>query len=440
MKNIFLLFLVFSAFSQDPNPQTGALRITWPLNRTVLQMDASNQATINIAGQHVTNDLYPGFLKVRQLQYKIVKLNGKDGKDISDYTNGYLNFASADIKNDISSKDLRTYLKTISLPKGWYRLQVRIRKSLFGGYETLQKQDILFGVGDVYLIAGQSNAAGYSDAVYDPGVIQNANNYEERNAISAITSRKVLESNEIPIKIEGLPINSAIKDANGITIGYSQKGFSRLEKTMSGAFTPIYPRGKGSWCWGPLGSKLVESHPDTPILFFNAAEANTSLSGWADKYWVDDAGNYILPPVWAGDQCTTLPCLNKATYGVYKQFRSSLQMYGHILGLRAILWHQGERDAQNNAASYTYYTTKMNTMINQSRTDIGNLNLSWLSSQVSYYTLLSGGVPVVYNQHLEASPTALNSAQQAVWNSGSKKYPGIFTDDLGADARNSSKP
>jgi hypothetical protein len=215
MKNIFLLFLAFSAFGQDPQPQTGALRITWPLNRTVLQMGANNQASINVAGQHVTYELYPTFLRVRQLQYKIVKLDTKTGADVSDVTNGYEDINGSEFNNDISSKDLRTFLKTITLSKGWYRLQIRIRRSFITGFKTIQRQDVLFGVGDVYLIAGQSNAQGYQqesgNATPNPnngddnGIVQNSNNYEPRNAVSVI-DRKILpddEGNTIPIQIKG---------------------------------------------------------------------------------------------------------------------------------------------------------------------------------------------------------------------------------------------
>lgn len=418
--------------AQDPEPQTGALRITWPLNRTVFQQNTNSQATLNIAGQHVGSDLYPGFLKVRKLQYKIVKLKTQDGSDDGEYTNGYEDFNNSDINNDISSQYLRTFNKTLSnLPKGWYRLQVRIRKGLLSGYRTIQRQDILFGVGDNYLIAGQSNAAGYIDENQpedggDPGIIQNSNNYTAHHSISVV-DRPVLENTSNSVKIKGFPINIPISTTSSI-----QKGFSKLEKTKNGTYTPIYPRGIGSWCWGPLGSKLVENQPNTPIIFFNSASPNSEIKSWSDKYYRDDAGNFIYPPLWDTTPCNTLPCPNNTTYWVYKQFRSSLQMYGHILGLRAILWHQGESDAMFNLSDYSYYTTRMNELINQSRTDIGNPNLSWLISEVSYY--YNNGEQ---NKSDGTSRSTLNLAQQSVWDTGNKKYAGVFTDDLGADKRNS---
>ena len=439
MKNLLLgafLLASITAFTQnDPSPQTGALRITWPINRSNFQRSTTDQATFNIAGQHIGSDLYPGFLKVRKLQYKITRLDTKTGNDVAEITNGYEDFdtsgSNSDINNDISSKDFRTFLKELTYPKGSYRLQVRIRKGLFSGFKTIQRQDVLFGIGDAFLIAGQSNASGYKDG-NDLGVIQNAQNYNSYHAVSVI-DRKDLDNNSNSLKIEGLPINTIIKDNNGFPIGTSQKGFSKLEKTKNGDYSYIYPRGQGSWCWGPLSSKIIENQADVPISFFNAAQRDSEIKQWSDKFWRDDAGNFIFNPF---APCASLPCI-RDDYWVYKQFRSSLQMYAHIYGIRAILWHQGENDAQREGyfgvTNFDYLTGRMNSTITQSRTDIGFPNLSWLTSQVSYYVL--NGTP--QNEHPESNPTTVNLKQQAVWNSGDKKYQGIFTDDLGANTRNS---
>jgi Carbohydrate esterase, sialic acid-specific acetylesterase/Viral BACON domain len=422
----FLVVSLTTYAQTDPAPQIGALRITWPLNRSTFQRNTTDQATFNIAGQHIGGDLYPGFLKVRKLQYKIVKLDTKTGADVSEITNGYEDFNNSNINNDIGSKDLRTFLKLMTIPKGSYRLQVRIRKGLLSGFKTIQRQDILFGVGDVYLVAGQSNASGYFDETYDSGIKQNAENYTPHHAVSVI-DRKEMENSSNSIKIEGLPINLVVNTTTSI-----QKGFSKLEKTSNGDYSYIYPRGIGSWCWGPLASKLIENSTDVPISFFNAASPNSEIKSWADKFYRDDDGNFSFPPPWDTVPCSNLPCPNNTTYWVYKQFRSSLQMYGHILGLKSVLWHQGEADAQQNKSNYGYYTNRMNELVTQSRTDIGS-NLSWLSSEVSYYAL--NGIP--QNYHAESNPTVLNNAQRSVWNASDKKYQGIFTDDLGEDTRNS---
>jgi hypothetical protein len=441
MKNLLLGAFVLAsttAFAQNnPSAQTGALRITWPINRSNFQRSTSDQATFNIAGQHIGSDLYPGFLKVRKLQYKITKLDTKTGDDVSEITNGYEDFNNSDINNDISSKDFRTFLKELTIPKGSYRLQVRIRKGLFVGYKTIQRQDVLFGIGDAFLIGGQSNASGYQNNEEpnnggDKGIVANANNYTQYHAISVI-DRENLANSQNSIKIEGLPVNKVIRDINNNIIGTSQKGFSKLEKTRNGDYSYIYPRGQGSWCWGPLASKIIENQADVPISFFNAANHNSEIKSWSDNVWKDDAGNLIFNPF---APCASLPCV-RDDYWVYKQFRSSLQMYTHIYGVRAILWHQGEADAQREGffgvTNFDYMTGRINSLISQTRTDIGNPNLSWLTSEVSYYVL--NGVP--QNFHSESNPTTLNLRQRAVWNAGDKKYQGIFTDDLGADTRNS---
>jgi len=417
-------FCSFVTFAQiEPAAQVGTLRITWPINRATFQQNVDNQATIDIAGQFIGNLPYSSVL-----EYKIVKLNTQDGSEGVTIINAYETITS--FNNTISSKYLKTFLFNELLNKGWYCLQVRLRKRISFFTITLARTEVLFGVGDNYLIAGQSNASGYFDR-NDEGIKQNAENYIERHGVSVI-DRKDLDNTDASIKIEGLPIHKIIKDINANTIGYEQKGFSKLEKTKNGTYSYIYPRGVGSWCWGPLASKLIENQTDTPLMFFNSAQRDSQIKQWSDKYWKDDSGNIIFNP-YGG--CTVLPCL-RDDYWVYKQFRSALQMYGHICGVKAILWHQGEKDAQINT-NVDYYTERMSNTIGQSRTDIGNPNLSWLSSQVSYYSYDIGGTRQVFNEHPESSPSSLNLAQQAVWNTDNKKYQGVFTDDLGANARNS---
>ena len=392
MKNhiLWVVFLLpFFTIAQEL-PQVGALRITFPANRTVIQRNTNNQATISIAGQYIGDKLYD-----RILQYRIIRLNTQTGTPTDTITvgkNGYKTLLATN--NTISSSYLKTFLLDTTLSTGWYRLDVRLAIKIFASYITLARNQILFGVGDVYLIAGQSNAAGYKDEENDAGIIQYSETYKQYSSINAITHRKERWNGENPMIIEGLPI---------------QNGFSNLEKnkiTERGSYTPIYPRGQGSWCWGPLANRIIESNTSTPTLFFNASEVNQPIATW-DKTNTSQLG--------------------------YKQFRSSLQMYGHILGLKSILWHQGERDAQNNPTSnFAYYTNKMNDLIAQSRTDIGSPNLSWLSSEVSYY--YDNGEQ---NKSVGGSKSTLNYAQQAVWSPTNQKYQGVFTDDLGADKRNS---
>ena len=374
----------------EPLPQVGLLRITWPINRMVFQQNTNGEATIDIAGQMIGSATL-GII----LRYRITRLNTKDGMEGTLITNNYETITSAYFTNNISSTNLKTFLFSTQLAKGWYRLELKIQRPL--NTTPRAKTEIIFGIGDNYGICGQSNAAGYQDN-NDAGIVAHSENYMPYHAVSVI-DRKELITNANSIKIEGLPINNKIKDDL-----YEQKGFSKLEKTKSGIYSPIYPKGQGSWCWGPLASKLIDNQTDTPIMFFNSAIRGSEIGQWSDK--------------------------TRGDYWVYKQFRSTLQMYLHTSGIKAVLWHQGERDAETNTNSGVY-TGGMNSVITQSRTDIGSANLSWFSSEVSYY--YANGEQ---NKSTGGSRSSLNLAQQAVWNNGDKKFQGIFTDDLGASFRN----
>ena len=119
MKNhiLWVVFLLpLFTIAQDL-PQVGALRITFPANRTVIQQNTNNQATISIAGQYIGDKLYN-----RTLQYRIIRLNTQTGIPTDTITVGKSGYKTLLTTNStINSSYLKTFLLDTTLSTGWYR-------------------------------------------------------------------------------------------------------------------------------------------------------------------------------------------------------------------------------------------------------------------------------------------------------------------------------
>lgn len=125
---------------------SGADSITRPIQNSVLQRNNSNLANVGIAGQALSNTT----LSFITIQYRIQQLNPQNSAYLSTLINwttqncdygGIFNF-------------------TVNLPGGWYQLDVK--SSVTG----TQMASVKFGVGEVFIIAGQSNAQGASTSLY----------------------------------------------------------------------------------------------------------------------------------------------------------------------------------------------------------------------------------------------------------------------------------
>ena len=78
-------------------------------------------------------------------------------------------------------------------------------------------------------------------------------------------------------------------------------------------------------------------------------------------------------------------------YGLpYTTLKNALNYYGSLFGVRAVLWHQGEADADVNvnpiykATSAADYQTKLQAVIAKSRADFVAPNLTWYVSKASF--------------------------------------------------------
>ncbi|MES2516589.1 MAG: T9SS type A sorting domain-containing protein [Bacteroidota bacterium] len=219
--------------------------------------------------------------------------------------------------------------------QGWYKLEVR------GSLNGVQIGDVAtvdrVGVGEVFIIAGQSNAEGV----------------EYIQGVGASDDRVNCYSRRNDLRFGGTD-NIALSD------------FSKLD-----ANTNIAPRGPNGWCWGKLGD-LLANRLNVPIMFFNVAFGGTTSDMWARTARGETAYNPYAGEIYFNN----LP---------YRNLSDVLHYYTTQLGVRAVLWCQGEGDnytlgKQNVSA--TTYKNNLQTVINRTRAETGK-NISWVIALTS---------------------------------------------------------
>lgn len=330
---IVLLLVNFAGFAQ--------ITINLPLSRSVFQRDNNNASTIYISG--IYEDV------IEKIEARLVPV--KTGQGVAtDWT----------IVTDKPQNG--SFVGSINGTGGWYQLQVRGWKNgTIVSQSTVEK----VGIGEVFLIAGQSNAEG-------------KRNFGEKSSVddrvNCFDYQKVDFLDEIP------PFQS----------------FSHIERTSS-----IAPRGQGSWCWGELGD-LLAKRLNVPIMFFNAAYEGASIENW----YSSSIGVATKHPFFQFTFPRETP---------YSYLRISLQYYISQLGLRSVLWEQGEAELELNTTQ-EYYATALKKVIEKSRLESGK-KISWMVSRTS---LLKTN---------QTYPTVIK-AQDSVINSAEYIFEGPYTDSI----------
>ncbi|GAB3027037.1 hypothetical protein GCM10027185_28440 [Spirosoma pulveris] len=221
----------------------------------------------------------------------------------------------------------------ITVSAGWYRLDVRSRS---GTTIIAQSQVNRVGVGEVFIIAGQSNAEG--------GFQRPPSAVDDR--VMCVDFRQdSLSEQLIPLQFSHI--------SYGTNIGPSQPPH-------------IY---------SILGDKLAQ-RLNVPILFLGAALGGTSSTDWQQSA--------------AGNMGTGR---NSA---VYRRMGAVLLHYVTRTGARAVLWHQGESDI--HSSTQTYFDN-IKYVIEKSRQQLGGKPLAWCVSRASYiFGQTSSSVIAAQNQ------------------------------------------
>jgi NPCBM/NEW2 domain/Carbohydrate esterase, sialic acid-specific acetylesterase len=347
MKNLLTLFIIFIG-----QITFGQITISNPLNNAIYQRNAASQANLVISGSYNANI-------VTAVQAKLT--NADNNVVVIDWT----------IIAQNPSKGY--YSGTLyNVPAGWYSLEVRSLKS---GVVLNTTSLNRVGIGDVFMIAGQSNAQGY---IY--------NNY------LGASSPKVTTHN------------------NGVYCSNQDFPFPNLTQ-LSGTVKPS-SAGRDAWCYGKLGDDLVAQN-GFPVAFFNSGASGASSENWK----VSSDGQPTNNPFTGLQFCSVTFENNGLPYSVglpYSNFKRGLNYYNSMFGARAVLWHQGESD-RFLGISTAAYQSNVSYVINKSRADFSS-NLPWVISRVSY----------------ESSTTsaAVISGQNNLINGSAQIFAGPMTDGV----------
>jgi hypothetical protein len=317
------------------------IKIKFPSDRAVFQRDKNNRATIYISG------IYTRIID--RVEAKLTPING--GAEVGWET----------IQSNLQGG---AFSGSLNAQGGWYRLEVRGWK---GGQLVDHHQLERVGVGEVFLVAGQSNGQGY----FDRGAPR-----AEDDRVSCIDHDNVNDGNE------NLP--------------YPQ--FAHLESNSR-----ISPRGRSAWSWGKLGDLLV-ARLGVPVLFYNAAWYGSSSRNWRESSNGGATNSDYDPSQYYNPI--------GSPYGMMK---AVLRYYVPITGIRGVLWLQGEADNDMNTSADTYFHN-IREVIDRSRSDSGK-NLSWMVSLTSFSNRAG-----VDNQ--------VNDGQRRVISSVSNVFEGPDTDKI----------
>ncbi|MCF0072135.1 T9SS type A sorting domain-containing protein [Dyadobacter sp. CY261] len=253
---------------------------------------------------------------------------------------------------------------TFTAPAGWYRLKLT-------GTADHDMTDSAFvdrvGVGEVFLITGNSNAMGL------PGL---GAKDASANVVSFNALNKTLNNENITIAPDGpMP----------------PPAFEPLKSTSN-----IFPNGETSWYWGELGDLLFQRWK-TPVLFFNTAWAAANAENYRDAASGKDAYNLYVGKYWPNRQ-------------PYSNIVNTMRYLTSLTGVRAVLWSHGENDAQLGFNENQYFEG-IRTLILNSRTDSG-YNIPWYIARNSASNQLKDPyLPVLNAQNRLIALTGFNAFQ-----------------------------
>lgn len=381
LKKILLLILLIST----SNLLFSQITISSPVVRQVFQRDLNNKASLTITGSYSQT--------VDAIQAKLTAVKVGQGTNI-DWT-------------IISPNPLGGIFKgTLSVGGGWYKLEVRgiLAGKVVGSISTIEK----VGIGEVFVIAGQSNAGGSS--------------LLETNETGA-TDDRVNCANFISPRTYYPNFPFLHADLNQFSI----IEFSQLKKTAA-----IGPTGLGPYYWGKVGDAL-SAKLNVPIMFFN-----TGWSGASIRVWRESAENPTIgvPSDFQFDNTNN----NRYVPGYpYSNLSSVLSYYGINLGVRAVLWMEGETQSLLNLDAIAQgltppvtvesYLDNLRRLVKRTRQDLGNNKLAWVVARTSYSSQLNCSNPNTLPP--SPSPIIVNAQNQAISDPTlAPMYPGPFTDNI----------
>ena len=337
-----------------PSLVLSQIKITSPTSRAVYQRDIAGQRSVTISG---TFSIPSDRIEARAVPVAMGQGVETGWKTIQQQPKG------------------GTFSGDISLLGGWYKIEVR---AMAGANVIAQDALDRLGVGEVFIIAGQSNAQGLKGLAEEdigPGAEDDRVSYISNN------SNDVIELLTVP----GPP------------------AFSKITRDLS----VMAPRGFGAWCWGILGDLLV-SKLNVPVLFINAAWEGSAIENWARS-----AQGLVTASKYGGFVYNAqMP---------YANLRIAAKNYANQYGLRSVLWMQGESDGIFGTTS-AFYRDNLRFIINKLEQDTGK-KITWVIARTSR---TSPGNSIIS----KAYPDIVVGQNAVLDMEGGSAYPGPETDNL----------
>lgn len=251
---------------------------------------------------------------------------------------------------------------------GWYKLEIRAMKDNIV-LKTITVEKV--GIGEVFIALGQSNAQGIP-------------NYGAKGASDDRVNTIDFQNRDV--------LNLLPENLNFVQLGQNVN---------------VAPQGDGPWCYGELGDRLVKRF-NVPVAFFNEGLLLVSVINWRESAEGKPTFNFVLDVGGRFQLPKGLPYVN---------LKSTLNYYGALMGVRSLLWIQGETDNSPNHLLSDTYAENLQKVIDISRQDF-NENLTWMVARTSLTYLAP------------SNPEIIGGQNEIINKAGNNVFAGPFTDTL----------
>lgn len=263
---------------------------------------------------------------------------------------------------------------------GWYSLELT---QVDDSQRVMYKSRVAaFGVGDIYLIAGQSNAAQHAE------------------------------------------VKTASKSS--LVVMNDPEGDSWAQAADPLPFATVTPtrmlNGKGQGSnWPELGDYLVGKY-GVPVAFLNTAIGGTSVSQWQ-------------PGAASFNSGASIDWVYKDYYPYKRLLFAARYLQEKSGGFKMILWHQGEADLYDDCqqgslgtCAPVLYTSRFMQLKNALDTDLGT-NVKWIVARTTFSREVETPNCIGITQTKPFSSQLLRASQQYLWGMNNI-YQGPESDDL----------
>ena len=319
---VFALTCVLALGLTRPARVLAQLSVTYPINRMVIQRNAANQATVQVAGSYeVALDQVEARAVVRTAgqgtttNWSVLQTNPQNGQ----------------------------FTGTMPVSGGWYKIQVR---GLRNGSVVAQDSVSRFGVGEVFAIIGHSNAQGTSCSV---------DGQDRCTTIAGASDDRVT--------VVAVDQNTPVFDQYLTTADTRYlPGLAFAQLMTNNGSSPF---GRDAWLWGRMGDQLV-SQINVPVLIYNAGFGGSTMQ---QTYWS------------ANDIPFQHSFVRYDLRMPYANLRNLMNLYVTSTGIRAVLVQHGEND-RNNPENEIFVNYAG--VIDKSRTEFNRPDLGYIVSVSSF--------------------------------------------------------